>query len=215
MKNNGMSIVEKHNELLVQIRKADSADDMRQLFVDVKEFVTLYGEVDADTVNRVYEKYAEKLQEMLTENDAVYNRLSEKAETITNSRYDFKDEKDDTLAVQSKVLQLMARLPKEKTVANAGSVSNVIEQEIKSGVGGCKAVLELMKYPVHVDMITESQKQKAYAGSKSEAQQAFERMKETELRKVEKVCAEVFLKGFHLRKIEKLVKSFRKSSVWA
>lgn len=215
MKNNGLAIVERHNALLEWIRKANSADDMRQLFADVKEFVAMYGEVDTDAVNRVFERYNDKLQEMLNENDVVYNRLSEQAETIGNRAYDFANEKDDTQAVQSKTLQIMAQLPKEKTLANTFNIVNVIEQAIKSGIVGCKAVLELMKYPAYLDMVSESQKHKAFVGSKSESQQAFERLKEKELQEVEKNRADIYLVGFHLRNIEKQVKSFKKSSVWA
>ena len=215
MKNNGLAIVERHNALLTQIRKATTVENMRQLFADVKEFVAMYEAIDTDAINRVAKGYADKLQEMLKENDVVYNRLSEKAETITNREYDFAFEKDDTKAVQNTVLQLMAQLPKVKTLANTGTIANIIEQTIKSGTVGCKAILELMKYPVYLDMITESQKHSAFIGSKSESQQAFERLKEKELREVEKSRADVYLKGFHLRNIEKQVKNFSKTSVWA
>lgn len=215
MKNNGLAIVEKHNALLTQIRKATTVEDMRQLFADVKEFIAMYEEIDTDATNRVAKGYSDKLQEMLKENDVVYTRLSEKAENVFSMEYDFEKEKDDTQAVQNKVLQLMAQLPKAKTLATAGAIANIIEQAIKSGTVGCKAVLELMKYPVYLDMISESQKHSAFVGSKSESQQAFERLKEKELREVEKTRADVYLKGFHLRNIEKQIKNFSKTSVWA
>lgn len=215
MKNNGLAIVEKHNALLTQIRKATTVEDMRQLFADVKEFIAMYDAIDTDAIKRVAKGYSDKLQEMLKENDVVYTRLSEKAEKVSSMEYDFEKEKDDTQAVQNKVLQLMAQLPKAKTLATAGVIANTIEQAIKSGTVGCKAVLELMKYPVYLDMISESQKHSAFVGSKSESQQAFERLKEKELREVEKSRADVYLKGFHLRNIEKQVRNFNKTSVWA
>ena len=45
-----------------------------------------------------------------------------------------------------KVLQLIGELPKAKTTANATTISNIIERAIKSGVIGCKAICELLKY---------------------------------------------------------------------
>lgn len=214
MKNNGLAIVEKHNALLTQIRKTTTVEDMRQLFADVKEFISTYEIIDTDATNRVTKCYAEKLQEMMKENDVVYTRLSEKAENVSSMEYDFEKEKDNTQAVQNIVLQLMAQLPKAKTLATAGAITNTIEQAIKSGTAGCKAVLELMKYPVYLDMINESQKHSAFLGSKSKSQQAFERMKEKELHEVEKFRAEVYLKGFHLRNIQKQVENFSKTSAW-
>lgn len=215
MNNNGLAIVEKHNALLTQIRKGTTVEDMRQLFADVKEFIAIYEAIDTDAIKRVAKGYSDKLQEMLKENDIVYTRLSEKAEKVSSMEYDFGKETDDTRAVQNKVLQLMAQLPKAKTLATTGAIANTIEQAIKSGTVGCKAVLELMKYPVYLDMISENQKYSAFAGSKSESQQAFERLKEKELREVEKSRADIYLKGFHLRNIDKQVRNFSKTSVWA
>lgn len=215
MKNKRLAIVEKHNEILERIRIANSTEDMRQLFIDVKEFVAMYKEIDVDAVNRIYERYTVRLQAMLDENDVMFNNLSNKAETIGNREYDFIYEKDDTLAVQRMVLQIMGQLPNEKSLANKGKIANVIEQAIRSGSVGCKAVLELMKYPVYLDMIDESQKHNAFIGSKSKAQQSFERLKEKELQEVEKKRADIYLKGFHLRNLKKRVDIIKKTSAFA
>ena len=60
-----MAIVEKHNALLTQIRKATTVEDMRQLFADVKEFIAMYDAIDTDAIKRVAKGYSDKLQEML------------------------------------------------------------------------------------------------------------------------------------------------------
>ena len=72
-----------------------------------------------------------------------------------------------------------------------------------------------MKYPTYSDMVSENQKNSAYVGGKSEEQLVFERVKEKELRNIEKVRADVFLEGFHLRNINKRVLELKKSSRWA
>jgi len=215
MKSNGITLVEKHNELLERIRKASSVESVRNLFLDVKEFVSLYEEIDITSVKRVFGKYADKIADMLEENEAVYNRLTEKVEAVERREYDFSGEKEDVQAVQGRVLMLMAELPKTKTTANAGIVANVIDKAIKAGTVGCKAVQELMKYPAYSDMVSENQKNSAYLGGKSEEQRVFEKVKEKELRNIEKVRADVFLEGFHLRNINKRVLELKKSSRWA
>ena len=215
MPNNNLSIIENYNELFTRIRKATTADEMRALFADVKKFVAMYENIDTNTVKQIFQKYTDKLHTMLSENDVVFARLSDKAEEIRKREYDFTKENDDISAVQTKVLQLMGQLPKVKTTANTATITNIIEQAIKSGVIGCKATCELLKYPIYFDMINERQKTNAFTGSKSENQRTFERVKEEELQKVEKTRSTVYLDSFHLRNLEKQVKSFRKSSIWA
>ena len=132
MKNKGITFVELHNELLARIRNASSAESIRNLFSDMKEFVLLYEETDSTSVKRVFEKYADKIADMLEENEAVYNRLTEKVEAVERREYDFLGEKEDVQAIQGRVLQSMAELPKTKTTANAGIVANVIDKAIKA-----------------------------------------------------------------------------------
>lgn len=50
--------------------------------------------------------------------------------------------------------------------------------------------------------------------SKSSAEQAFDRLKEAELKEAEQGLASVYMQGFHLRNIEKQVNAFKKPSAW-
>ena len=52
------------------------------------------------------------------------------------------------------------------------------------------------------------------ACSKSSAEQAFDRLKESELKEAEQGLASVYMQGFHLRNIEKQVNAFKKPSAW-
>lgn len=150
----------------------------------------------------------------MTENESVYSRLSEKAEAVSNRTYDFTRDKEDMQAVNNKMLQLMAELPKQQTRANAGQITSVISKAIASGVIGCKAVLELMKYPAYIDMISEKQRHDALNGSKSTGQQEFERKQEKELREVDVLRSDVYKQGFHLRNLEKRIASYQKTSAF-
>lgn len=211
---NGLSMVESYNNLFEQIRKATTADDMREIYSSIKDYASLYKNIDECAVSNISGKFTDRLQELLNENEAVYTRLSEKAENISNRAYDFTKDKDDTQAINSKLLQLMAELPKQQTRANSGQVTGIISKAIASGVVGCKAVLELMKYPAYIDMISENHRQDALNGSKSVRQQEFERTKEKELREADVLRCDVYKQGFHLRNLAKRVASYQKQSAF-
>lgn len=214
MANNGLTIVENYNKLFEQINHAKTVDDVRILIADVREFISVYKKADKNLVNRAYEKFQTKLREMIEENEFVHDRMFEKVNETRNWAYDFAGEKDDSQAVQSTALQLMARLPKTKTTANENGISTLITNTIKSGVIGSKAVMELLKYPAYADMVSERFKQRAFEGSKSPAELAFERAKETHVKQAEQALASVYLQGFHLRNIEKQAIAFKKPSAW-
>lgn len=211
---NGYAMVESYNNLFGQIEKAVTADDMREVYSGIKDYASLYKSIDDSAVSNISGKFADRLQELLNENENVYTRLSEKAENISNRAYDFTKDKDDTQAVNSKLLQLMAELPKQQTRANSGQVTGIISKTIASGVVGCKAVLELMKYPAYIDMISENHRQDALNGSKSVRQQEFERTKEKELREVDILRCDVYKQGFHLRNLAKRIASYQKQSAF-
>lgn len=211
---NGYAMVESYNNLFKQINKATTADDMKEVYSGIKDYASLYKNIDESAVNNISAKFTDRLQEMLDENEAVYTRLSEKAENISNRAYDFTKDKDDTQAINSKLLQLMAELPKQQTRANSGQVTGIISKAIASGVVGCKAVLGLMKYPAYIDMIGEKQRHDALNGSKSAEQQEFERKQEKELREVDVLRCDVYKQGFHLRNLAKRIASNQKQSAF-
>lgn len=213
--NNGLTIIENYNRLLEQFRKAKTVDDVRTLTATVKDFISVYKKVDKNMVNEIYEKLQSKLQDMVAENAFVYDRMNNRVEEIRNRGYDYANEKDDTQAVQSKALQLMSQLP--KTTANsvhANRITKILNDSINTGVVGSKAVLELLKYPAYADMVSTKIRERAFEGSKSSAEQAFDRLKESELKEAEQGLASVYLQGFHLRNIEKQVNAFKKPSAW-
>lgn len=212
--NNGLSIIENYNNLFTQINAAKIADDMRILLADVRTFIEIYKKIDNTMANKVYEKYQSKLQSLLDENSFVYERMLNKVNETRDWAYDYAGEKDDSQAVQSKVLQLIAKLPKSKTTANENGITTIISNTINSGVVGSKAVLELLKYPVFADMVSARFREKAFDGSKAPAQQAFERLKETSLKEAEQALSSVYLQGFHLRNIEKQSNTFKKPTNW-
>lgn len=214
MTNVTSSIVEQHNNLFDRITRARVAEDMSTLYPDIKQFVSNFQSVDKTSTDHIFKLYTDKLHDMLAENDLAYTRLVDQVDVLQNNEYDFAGEKDDTQAVQSRVLQLMAQLPKTKTAANAGIIANIIDQTIASGAISCKAVLELMKYPAYIDMISGRQRQNALDGSKSETQKAFERLTESGLKDLGTSLANVYFQGFHLRQLEKQIVQFQQSSVW-
>ena len=199
--NNGLTIVENYNKLLEQFRKTKTIDDVRILVASVRDFISVYKRVDKNMVNEIYEKLQGKLQDMVAENAFVYDRMNNRVEEIRNRGYDYANEQDDTQAVQSKALQLMSQMPKVMNSNHANRITKVLTDSINSGVIGSKAVLELLKYP-------------AFEGSKSSAEQAFDRLKESELKEAEQGLASVYMQGFHLRNIEKQVNAFKKPSAW-
>ncbi|MEG0691926.1 MAG: hypothetical protein RR012_08460 [Oscillospiraceae bacterium] len=209
-----MSFIEQYNKLFSLIEKAGNDTDMTNLYPTIKKFVTDYESVDKTATDRIYTKFADKMQGMLEENDFVYQRMNNKVEEIRNRQYDFAGETDTTQAVQSKVLQLMAELPKTKTTSNANQIINKLNATIATGVIGSKAVLELLKYPAYIDMITETVKQHAFAGSKTPAQQAFDNLKDSELNEATKALTSVYMQGFHLRKLNEKVSKSKTIMAW-
>lgn len=212
--NNGLTIVENYNKLFEQIAKAKTVDDVRTLVASVKDFISVYKRVDKNMVNEIYGKLQSKLQDMVAENAFVYERMNSKVEEIRNRGYDFAKEKDDSQAVQTKALQIMSQMPKQMNNTNANRITKILNDSINSGVVGSKAVLELLKYPVYADMVSAKVRERAFEGSKSAMEQAFDRLKESELKDAEQSLASVYLQGFHLRNIEKQVNAFKKPTAW-
>lgn len=212
--NNGITIIESYNKLSGQIAKAKTVDDVRTLVASVKEFISMYKRVDKNMVNEVYDKFQNKLKDMVAENAFVYERMNNKVEEIRNRGYDFAKEKDDSQAVQAKALQIMSQMPKQMNNTNANRITKILNDSINSGVVGSKAVLELLKYPVYADMVSAKVRERAFEGSKSATEQAFDRLKESELKETEQALASVYMQGFHLRNIEKQVNAFKKPTTW-
>lgn len=212
--NNGLTIIENYNKISQQIAKTKTVDDVRTLVASVKDFISVYKRVDKNMVNEIYDKLQSKLQDMVAENAFVYDRMNSKVEEIRNRGYDYANEKDDSQAVQSKALQLMAQMPKLMNSTNTNRVTKILNDSINSGVVGSKAVLELLKYPAYADMVSAKVRERAFSGSKSATEQAFDRLKESETRDAEQALASVYMQGFHLRNIEKQVNAFKKPSSW-
>ncbi len=206
-----LNLVRRHNSLFNRIEKATVAD-VSELFYDVKDFYTECKDVDSISVKRIVDKFVEKFQKMLDDNTAAYNKKNEKLNEAKNERYDFSGEKDDKGAVQTMTLQLMGSLPpKVNNKANAYAINTAIDNAIKSGVVGCKAVLALIQYPAYADRVNERQKAKAVDGSKSDAQKAFEHAMGLTQREYAKQCAELYHEGARLRRLNKRVDSFMMS----
>lgn len=108
----------------------------------------------------------------------------------------------------------VSQMPKVMNSNHANRITKVLTDSINSGVIGSKAVLELLKYPAYADMVSAKIRERAFEGSKSSAEQAFDRLKESELKEAEQGLASVYMQGFHLRNIEKQVNAFKKPSAW-
>ena len=102
----------------------------------------------------------------------------------------------------------------DRMYSTINRITKILNDSINSGVIGSKAVLELLKYPAYADMVSAKIRERAFEGSKSSAEQAFDRLKESELKEAEQGLASVYLQGFHLRNIEKQVNAFKKPSAW-
>lgn len=211
---NGMTIIENYNKLFEQIAKAKTVDDVRALVASVKAFISMYKRVDKNMTNEIYEKLQNRLKDMVAENTFVYERANSNVEEIRNRGYDYANEQNDSQAVQSKVLQLMSQMPKVMDSTHANRITKVLNDSINSGVIGSKAVLDLLKYPAYANMVSARIRERAFEGSKSAAEQAFDRLKESELKEAEQALASVYMQGFHLRNIEKQVIAFKKPSNW-
>lgn len=210
--NNGLTIIENYNKLFEQIAKAKSADDVRTLIASVKNFISAYKRVDTNMVNEIYDKLQRKLEDMIAENAFVYDRMNSRVEEIRNSTYDYAHEMDDSQSVQNKALRLMSQMPKVMNNTNANRITKILNDCINSGVIGSKAVLELLKYPAYADMVSAKVRERAFEGSKSSAEQAFDRLKEAGLKEAEQGLASVYLQGFHLRGLQKKLIAIKKPS---
>lgn len=211
---NEPTIIERHNALFEQIEAAKTADDVRTLVEAVRGFIVSYKSVDKAMTKRIYEKLLNKVNDMVVENEFVYQRINTRLEEATNRAYDFSGEKDDSQAVQSKMLQLMSQLPKVINSNNLNRINRTLNDSINSGVIGSKAVLELLKYPAYAGSISATIRERAFNGSKSAAEHAFDRLKETERKNVEQALASVYLQGYRLRKSQKRLASFKKPTAW-
>ena len=208
------TIIERHNALFEQIEAAKTADDVRVLVEAVKGFIVSYKSVDKAMTKRIYEKLLNKVNDMVAENEFVYQRTNARLEEATNRAYDFSGEKDDSQAVQSKMLQLMSQMPKTINSNNLNRINKTLNDSINSGVIGSKAVLELLKFPAYADSISSTIRERAFNGSKSAAEHAFDRLKETERKNVEQALASVYLQGYRLRSSQKRLASFKKPTAW-
>jgi len=211
---NEPTIIERHNALFGQIEAAKTADDVRVLVEAVRGFIVSYKNVDKTMTKRIYEKLLNKVNDMVVENEFVYQRINTRLEEAANRAYDFSGEKDDSQAVQSKMLHLMSQLPKVINSNNLNRINRTLNDSINSGVIGSKAVLELLKYPAYAGSISATIREWAFNGSKSAAEHAFDRLKEAERKKAEQALASVYLQGYHLRNSQKRLVSFKKPTAW-
>ncbi len=140
-----ISLIQQYNDLFNGISKASTVEDMRTLETAVKGFYNDYKGADMESALRIVNMYADKLHGMVADNSVAFDKLNERLSNIKGREYDFAGEKDDTAAVQTRMLQLMGQLPKTKTAANASGIKNTINEVIGSGVVGSKAVLQLRK----------------------------------------------------------------------
>lgn len=207
-----LGMIQLHNDLFSGIGKANTVEDMQGLETAVKRFYNDCKDADMESALRILNMYVDKLHSMVADNSATFDMLNEKLNKIKGREYDFAGEKDDTAAVQARMLQLMGQLPKTMTTANASLIKNTINEVIGSGVVGSKAVLQLMSYPAYTDMVDERLKRSAVEGSKSEAQKEVERYNDTEYQKVSAECVETYNAGFLLRGMAKKMDSFQKSA---
>lgn len=208
------SIIENYNMVFQKIAHAKTVDDVRNMVATAKAFISMYKKVDKEMVNRIYEKLQTKMHDLIDENAFMYEQKNNRIEEISNRTYDYTNAKDDSRAVQNKALQLMAQMPKVMNSNHANRITKVLNDSINTGVVGSKAVLELLKYPAYADMVSAKIRERAFEGSKSAAEQAFERLRESELREAEQALASVYMQGFHLRKMAKQVDAFKKPSNW-
>jgi|LSQX01.2.fsa_nt_gb hypothetical protein len=208
----GNNIISRYNKLFFKINGAKTVDDIRNLYDEVKKFEITYKLVDKETVKKVNELFLNRMNDMVTENEIIHQGILDKIEEINKTEFDYSKDKDDSQAVQAKVLELMSKLPKQKTLANTGTIAQTIGSTIKSGSSGAKAVLELLKYPAYVDMVDERFRQQAFIASKSTKQIQFETKKELDLEKMNQANAQAILQGFHLRTIQKKFVESKKSN---
>ena len=145
----GNNIISRYNKLFFKINGAKTVDDIRNLYDEVKKFEITYKLVDKETVKKVNELFLNRMNDMVTENEIIHQGILDKTKEINKTEFDYSKDKDESQAVQAKVLELMSKLPKQKTLANTGTVAQTIGLAIKSGTAGSKAVLELLKYPAY------------------------------------------------------------------
>lgn len=205
-----LNVVQRHNELCNQIRNA-TVESMSDLFNAVRDFYAECSEIDSVSTKRIVNMFSEKFQQMLGDNAAAYNKKNEKLNEAKNEHYDFSCEKDDKAATQTMILQLMGSLPKTNNKENAYAINTVIDNAIKSGEIGCRAVLALIQYPAYADTVSECQKAKAVEGSKSDTQKAFEHAMGLTQREYAKQCAGLYHEGARLRRLNKRVDNFMKA----
>ena len=82
--NNGLTVIENYNNLFTQISRAQTVDEVRAMVASAKEFISLYKTVDKNLVNRIYEKLQTKMNDLLEENEFVYQRTNARVEEVRN-----------------------------------------------------------------------------------------------------------------------------------
>lgn len=208
------SLVDQNNDLFTGINRAETRKEISSLYQDVKNFVDNYNEVDPVSTNRIYNQYSDKLNNMLETNEELYQEYRQQLNEVRKMQYSFNGEKDDRQAVDSKVLQLLAKMPKHVTQANESLLRNNLIKEVNSGIIGSKAVLQLLNYPAYSDLLTPDLKTRALNNSKTEKQLKFEAKKEEVEKELGNVVAKAYMRGFHLRNIAKSIDRNSKISNW-
>lgn len=208
------SLVEQYNNLFADIKRAETREDISNLYQGVISFVDNYRDLDPESTNRIYDQFSDRLNEMLKTNDELYQEYRQQLDEVRNTQYSFEGEKDDRQAVDSKVLQLLAQMPKHVTQANESLLRNNLIKEINSGIIGSKAVLQLLNYPAYSDLLTPDLKKRALNNSKTEKQLKFEAKKEEAEKELNDVMAKAYMRGFHLRNVAKRINRDNKISNW-
>ena len=114
-------------------------------------------------------------------------------------------------AEQKSQKEQFQRLLKSSTVEALQSIIQIASDRYnKDRFNACKYIID-KAYGANTAFLLDG----AFEGSKSSAEQAFDRLKESELKEAEQGLASVYMQGFHLRNIEKQVNAFKKPSAWS
>lgn len=207
-------MINAYNDIFTANGKIETQEDLDSFEELVNDFLDEFPDADTGLIDKVQKMLDDHLANFI-ENQAVdFENKSKKLKKEQSQGYDFAGEDDDTAAVNTALLQLMAQLPKQISQANESTTRNLLLKQIESGIVGAKVVLQLLNYPAYADVITEQVKTKALEASKSDKQKKFEKNKSDSTEKSRKETAESYNAGFRARTKQKRLDQKNKKSAF-
>lgn len=139
-------MINAYNEIFTANGKIETQEDLNEFEELVNQFIDEFPDADKDLIDKVQTMLNDHLNNFIENQKKDFENKNAKLKEVQSQGYDFTDEEDDTTAVNTALLQLMAQMPKFIDKSNESITKNLLLKTIESGMIGSKAVDKMNQF---------------------------------------------------------------------